>query len=235
MNTLWTPSNLGALVSEQPIPGSTDRTRIRRLPERAVSERAALHHVLDAGLIAHIAVIDDGQPYVLPVAYARRGETVVFHGSTGSRLFRALADGQPTCLTVTRLDGLVLARSAFESSMNYRSAMVIGVARRLSGDDELDALSVISEHLIPGRWAEIRHPSPKERAATMTLELSLDECSVKIRTGGPGDLSEDLADPVLHRLWAGTVPIVEEFGTPLRSDDCLAEVEVPEHVLRWRR
>ena len=115
-------------------PGSTERTRIRRLPERAVTDVAALHAVLDAALIAHVAVVDDdGQPYVLPVACARRGDEVVFHGSTGSRLFRLLAEGRPTCLTVTRLDGLVLVRSAFESSMNYRSAMVLGVARRLSG------------------------------------------------------------------------------------------------------
>jgi nitroimidazol reductase NimA-like FMN-containing flavoprotein (pyridoxamine 5'-phosphate oxidase superfamily) len=219
-----------------PAPGSTDRTRIRRIPENAVPDRAALHHVLDAGLVAHVAVMDDdAQPYVLPVAYARRGDEVVFHGSTGSRLFRALAAGQPTCLTVTLLDGLVLARSAFESSMNYRSATVLGTARRLTGDDELDALRTITEHLLPGRWAECRHPSAKERAATMTLSLPLDECSVKIRTGGPDDAPEDVTDPVFARVWAGTVPLHESYGVPVRSDDCLAEVEVPDYVQRWRR
>ena len=216
-------------------PGATDRTRVRRLPDRAVHERAALHHVLDAGLVAHVAVIDDGQPFVLPVAYARRGETVVFHGSTGSRLMRALAAGQPTCLTVTHLDGLVLARSAFESSMNYRSAMVVGVAHRVDGAEALDALQVISEHLLPGRWSEIRIPSPKELAATMVLELALDECSVKIRSGGPEDLPEDLADPRLRRVWAGTVPVLESFGTPVRSDDCPAEIEPPDYIALWRR
>lgn len=219
-----------------PAPGATERTRIRRIPENAVPDRAALHHVLDAGLVAHVSVSDEsGQPYVLPVAYARRGEEVVFHGSTGSRLFRSLADGQPTCLTVTRLDGLVLARSAFESSMNYRSAMVLGTARRLSGDDELDALRTITEHLLPGRWADCRPPSAKERAATMTLALALDECSVKIRTGGPEDVPEDVTDPVYSRVWAGTVPIHEDFGTPIRSEECLAEVEVPGYITDWRR
>lgn len=218
------------------IPGSTDRTRIRRLPERAVHERAALHHVLDAGLVAHVAVHDHhGQPYVVPVAYARRGDEVVFHGSTGSRLFRGLAEGQATCLTVTLLDGLVLARSAFESSMNYRSVMVLGTAVRLTGDDEWDALRAITEHLLPGRWAECRQPSAKELAATMVLALPLDECSVKIRTGGPEDVPEDITHPEYARVWAGTVPLREEFGTPVRSDDCLAEVEVPAYVAGWSR
>lgn len=218
------------------IPGSTARTRIRRLPERSVHERAALHHVLDAGLIAHIAVTDpEGQPYVIPVAYARRGDQVVFHGSTGSRLFRGLAEGQPTCLTVTLLDGLVLARSAFESSMNYRSVMVLGTATRLSGDDEWDALRTITEHLLPGRWSECRQPSVKERAATMVLALPLDECSVKIRDGGPEDVPEDITHPDYARVWAGTVPLREVFGTPVRSDDCLAEVEVPDYVTGWSR
>lgn len=217
-------------------PGSTERTRVRRIPELAVRDTAALHQVLDAGLVAHIAVVDaDGQSYVIPVAYARRGDQVLFHGSTGSRLFRALADGQPTCLTVTLLDGLVLARSAFESGMNYRSAMVLGVATRLAGDDELDALRVITEHLLPGRWEECRQPSQKERAATMTLALPLDECSVKIRTGGSVDAPEDITDPVFSRVWAGTVPIVESFGTPVRGEEAAADAVVPDYITRWRR
>lgn len=216
-------------------PGATARTRVRRIPENAVTDRAALHHVLDAGLVAHVAVADADQPFVLPVAYARRGDEVVFHGSTGSRLFRALDDGQRTCLTVTLLDGLVVARSAFHSSMHYRSAMVLGVARRLSGDDELDALRVITEHLLPGRWSECRPPNAKERAATMTLALPLDECSVKIGTGGPEDEPEDVTDPAYSRIWAGTVPLYESFGTPVRADDCAAEIEVPGYVEGWRR
>jgi hypothetical protein len=208
---------------------------VRRIPENAVTETAVLHQVLDAGLVAHLAVVDGGQPFVIPVAYARRGDTVVFHGSTGSRLFRALDAGAPTCLTVTLLDGLVLAHSAFESSMNYRSAVVIGTARRLSGDDELDALRTITEHLLPGRWSQCRPPNAKERAATMTLELPLDECSVKVRTGGPTDDPDDLADPLLSRVWAGTVPLVESFGEPIRSHEGPADAAVPSYVREWRR
>jgi uncharacterized protein len=208
---------------------------VRRIPDNAVRDTAALHHVLDSGLVAHVAVVTDGQPFVIPVAYARRGDEVVFHGSSASRLFTSLAAGQPTCLTVTLLDGLVLARSAFESSMNYRSAIVLGVARRLEGDDELDALRVITEHLIPGRWQEIRHPAPKERAATITLALSLDECSVKMRSGGPDDVPSDLTDPVYSRVWAGEVPIRESFGDPVSDDLCHAETPVPPYVLDWKR
>lgn len=216
-------------------PDSSARTRIRRIPENAVPDRAALNHVLDAGLVAHVAVIGDGQPFVLPVAYARRGDEVVFHGSTGSRLFRALADGQPTCLTVTHLDGLVVARSAFHSSMHYRSAMVLGTAHRLTDDDELDALQVITEHLLPGRWSECRPPNAKERAGTMTLALPLDEWSVKIGSGGPNDEPEDVADPPYSEIWAGVVPLRENFGIPVRGEDCRAEIEVPDYITAWRR
>ena len=222
-------------MTPPPVPGSTDRTRVRRIADRSVADRDALHRVLDAGLVAHVAVVEDGQPFVIPVAYARRGEAVVFHGSTGSRLMRRLSEGQPTCLTVTLLDGLVLARSAFESSMNYRSVVVLGTARRLSGDEALDALRDISDHLLPGRWTDIRPPSAKEQAATMVLELALDECSVKIRTGDPEDLPEDLADPILAGVWAGCVPIAESFGDPVASADCQPGTEVPPYVRDWRR
>ena len=222
-------------VNAAPAPGSTDRTKGRRIPENSVTETAALHAVLDAGLVAHVAVVDEsGQPYVLPVAYARRGGQVLVHGSTGSRLFRGLAAGQPTCLTVTLLDGLVLARSAFESSMNYRAVMVLGIATKLSGDDELDALACITEHLLPGRWAQCRHPSAKERAATMTLALDLTECSVKIRAGGPDDDPADLVDPIYSQIWAGVVPIGKDFQTPVADEHTPPHVEVPEYITGWR-
>ncbi|MEU8260298.1 pyridoxamine 5'-phosphate oxidase family protein [Micromonospora sp. NPDC048999] len=190
--------------------GGTDRTRVRRLPDLAVHDRAALHAVLDAGRVAHLAIADGAQPYALPVAYARDGERVLVHGSTGSRLFRHLAAGAPACLTVTLLDGLVLARSAFESSMNYRCAMVLGMLTVLHRDEKLTALERLSEHLLPGRWAQIRPPSVKEMAATLVLALPLDECSVKISVGPPDDPDDDLDRPV----WAGVVPIVETYGTP---------------------
>jgi len=200
-----------------------------------VTEREVAYDVLDAGLVAHVAVVDDGQPFVLPVGYARRDDEVVFHGSTASRLMRSLAAGAPTCLTVILLDGMVLARSAFESSMNYRSVMVLGVARRLDGDDELDALRHVSDHLLPGRWEEIRPPAPKERAATLTLALSLDECSVKIRTGGPEDVPSDLTDPQYSGVWGGHVPIVETFGTPVADEHSKAAAVVPDYVRLWQR
>jgi len=213
--------------------GATERTRVHRIPERAVTETQILHDILDAGLIAHVSVVDGGQPFVLPVAYARRGGEVIFHGSNASRLFRALATGQPMCLTVTLLDGLVLARSAFNSSMNYRSVMVLGTARRLEGDDELDALRTVSEHLLPGQWEHIRHPSAQERKATMTLSLALTECSVKVRTGEPHDDEDDVVSHA--HVWAGVVPIVASFGDPIAAPDCAVGVPVPEHVRQWKR
>jgi nitroimidazol reductase NimA-like FMN-containing flavoprotein (pyridoxamine 5'-phosphate oxidase superfamily) len=212
--------------------GATSRTRIRRLPERAVTDMGAAHAVLDAGLVAHVAVLDDdGQPYVVPVAYARDGDRVIFHGSTGSRLFMSLDTGVPTCLTVTLLDGLVLARSAFESSMNYRCVMVLGTCVQLHDADADHALRVISDHLLPDRWDDIREPSRKEFAATLVLALDLAECSVKIRDGGPDDVPEDLDRPG----WAGHVPIREVFGEPVAADEKAASYSVPEYVKEWTR
>ena len=208
---------------------------MHRSPKRSIPDREVLNAILDAGLVAHVAVVDDaGQPYVMPVAYARDGDSVIFHGSTASRLFRHLAEGRPTCLTVTLLDGVVFARSAFNSSMNYRSVVVLGVAQRLEGDEELDALRRIADHLTPGRWEVARQPNAKERAATLTLRLSLAECSVKVRTGGPNDDAEDVADPVFGSIWAGHLPMTEVFGAAI-GDQYSAEREVPESVRAWRR
>lgn len=204
----------------------SQRTRIRRIPENAVTDKATLLAILDAGIVADVAVVDDGQPFILPVAYARRGETVIFHGSTGSRLFRALDQGSPTCFSVTHLDGIVAARSAFHSSMHYRSAMVLGVAHRLSGDDELDALRVLTEHLIPGRWADARHPNPKERAKTMTLALPLDEWSVKVGDGPPQDEPEDYTQEPWASVWAGILPMAQRTGTPI-PDAVTMERDIP--------
>jgi nitroimidazol reductase NimA-like FMN-containing flavoprotein (pyridoxamine 5'-phosphate oxidase superfamily) len=215
-----------------PRPGSTRRTKVRRIAEKEVRDRDTLYAVLDAGLVAHVSVIDDsGQPYVVPVAYARDGDRVLFHGSTGSRLFRGLAHGQPTCLTVTLLDGLVLARSTFESSMHYRGAMVLGVCEKLSGADKERALEVVTEHLLPGRWSEARHPSRKELAATMVLALPLDEASVKVSAGPPDDVPSDVDRPV----WAGVVPIVESFGAPVDAPDLREPYPVPRYVKEWTR
>lgn len=212
-----------------PAPGSTERTRLRRIPEKAVTERAALHAVLDAAYVAHVAVLTGGQPYVVPVGCARDGEALLMHGSTGSRLFRTLADGAPTCATVTLLDGMVLARSAFESSMRYRGAMVLGVCRVLDGEEKDRALRVISDHLLPGRWADIRSPSRKELAATMVLSLPLDEASVKISDGWPEDAEEDLD----RETWYGVVPLVESWGAPL--PDPGNTQPLPAYLSTWTR
>jgi len=204
-----------------------DRTRIRRIPENAVTDRSVMLRVVDAGKVGHVAVVSEGQPYILPVGYARRDNDIIIHGSTGSRLFRALAEGEPTCFTVTHVDGIVAARSAFHSSMHYRSVMVLGMAHRLYGDDELDALRVLTEHLIPGRWSDARHPNTKERAKTMTLALPLDEWSVKVGDGPPDDEPEDYRDEPFSHIWAGVIPLrivsdqpvpddqTREFGVPL--------------------
>ncbi len=214
-----------------PAPGSTERTRVRRIPDKAVQDRSVLDAVLDAGLVAHVGIVDaEGQPYVVPVAYARDGDRVLFHGSSGSRLFRALADGAPTCFTVTLLDGLVLARSAFESSMHYRGVMALGTCTVLEGEEKDDALRLISDHLLPGRWDDIRGPSKKELAATVMLALPLDEASVKISDGDPDDDPQDVDRPV----WGGVVPLREAFGEP-RPDERGAAHPVPDYVLAWTR
>ncbi len=216
-----------------PDPGSSPRTRVRRLPEKAVVDRSALHKVLDAGLVGHLALADDtGQPYAVPVAYARRDETVLFHGSTASRLFRLCAAGTPVCFTVTLLDGLVLARSAFESSMNYRSVMALGHCAVLHGRAKRIALEQVSEHLMPGRWQHIRQPSEQELRATTVLELGLEECSLKVSAGGPDDDASDVGLPV----WAGAVPLAETWCDPVPAEDLAAEfASVPDYIRRWRR
>lgn len=215
-----------------PDPGATARTRVRRLPEKAVRDRTVLHDVLDAGRVAHLGLAGpDGQPWVLPVAYARDGERVLMHGSTGSRLFRRLASGEPTCLTVTLVDGLVVARSAFESSMHYRSAMVLGRCTPLRAADKRAALDVITDRLMPGRRTDVRPPTRRELAATLVVALPLDEASVKVSAGPPGDPPADAALPI----WAGVVPLREQLGTPVPAPDLAPGIAVPGYLRRWRR
>jgi nitroimidazol reductase NimA-like FMN-containing flavoprotein (pyridoxamine 5'-phosphate oxidase superfamily) len=200
---------------------------VRRLPERQVVEPAALHAVLDAGRVAHVAFVDTGRPYAVPLSYGRDGEVVYVHGSTASRAFRTLASGAPACLTVTLLDGLVLARSAFETSMRYRSAMVLGGFEPVTEpQDKTAALRVVSEHSAPGRWQHVRPPTRKELAATAVLALPLTEWSVKRADGWPDDAEADLALPV----WAGVVPFTVHAGAPLPAPDLSPAMAVPEHV-----
>lgn len=208
--------------------GARSRTAVRRSPERQVTDRHALDAVLDAGLVAHVAIVDDGQPYALPVGYARDGDRVLIHGSTGSRLFRLLATGVPASLTVTLLDSLVLARSAYESSMGYRSAMVLGRFSELTGEEKDEAYQAITEGMLPGRWADIRPPSRKEDAATMVLALPLAEWSVKINPGVVEDAPED-ADST---DWAGVVPLEVHFGTP-EPDERAVGTAAPAYIAQW--
>lgn len=227
-------TNTATMDGAPPVnPGSSPRTRVRRYPELAVKDPEALYRILDAGLMAHVAVTDEtGQPYAVPVAYARHDDTVLFHGSTASRLFRLCAAGSPVCFTVTLLDGLVLARSAFESSMNYRSVMVLGHCSVLHGAAKQAALEQISEHLMPGRWKEVRQPSAQELRATAVLELPLAECSAKVSEGGPDDDEGDLGLPV----WAGHVPLTESWSEPVPADGLPTEFStVPDYVRSWRR
>jgi nitroimidazol reductase NimA-like FMN-containing flavoprotein (pyridoxamine 5'-phosphate oxidase superfamily) len=205
---------------------TTERTQLGRLRERALTDRSALHHVLDAGLICHLGVVIDGTPVVLPTGYGRVGDTLYLHGSSGNRSMLAAA-GAEICVTVTLLDGLVCARSVFHNSMNYRSAVIYGAARLVTGDAErMTALEAITEHLIPGRWDNSRRPSKKELAATIVLALALDEASVKARSGGPKDDDEDYD----LDYWAGVLPITMTVGAAEPDPQLRDDIRVPGHI-----
>lgn len=209
----------------------SDLTRIRRLPEKGRAQRDELDAILDAAKVAHLAFVDGDQPMNIPVGCARDGDRLLMHGSTGSRLFRLLAAGAPVCATITLLDGLVLARSAFESSMHYRSAMIFGTARAITDREEKNtALRAVSEAWMPGRWDELRPTAAKELAATMVLELPLEQWSVKVSDGPPADLPEDLDAPV----WAGVLPITTAYGVPVPAPDLRGEPAVPDYLSSWR-
>ncbi|MFV2196696.1 pyridoxamine 5'-phosphate oxidase family protein [Nocardiopsis sp. LOL_012] len=203
---------------------TTARTRLGRAKHKARTDRSDLYDLLDAALVCHLGVVADGTPMVVPTCYGRIGDTLYLHGSTGARSLRA---GGEACLTVTLLDGIVLARSAFHHSVNHRSAMVYGVLRTVTDEQErLAGLRALTEHLAPGRWDAVRPPGPKERAATRVLALALDEASVKVRTGPPVDDEEDLALPV----WAGVLPVHRVFGAPETAPDLAFDLPVPDHV-----
>ncbi|MGY1698839.1 pyridoxamine 5'-phosphate oxidase family protein [Geodermatophilus sp. SYSU D00766] len=205
----------------------TDRSTVRRGSARARTDRAELHAVLDAGLVGHLGIVLGGAPVVLPTGYGRHGDTLYLHGSTGAATLRAAGAGAPVCFTVTHVDGVVYARSAFHHSMNYRCAVVHGTARVVIDPGErLLGLEVLTEHLAPGSWAATRRPDRKELAATALLALDLTEASVKVRTGPPGEDERDLAAPV----WGGVLPVRTVLGEP-EPDPLLPEgVAVPDRV-----
>ncbi|HZB29228.1 MAG TPA: pyridoxamine 5'-phosphate oxidase family protein [Streptosporangiaceae bacterium] len=207
---------------------TTARTRLGRLRERARLDRTALYEVLDAGMICHLGVIVDGAPTVIPTGYGRIGDTLFVHGSTANRGLRAAA-GAEICVTVTHLDGVVLARSIFHHSMNYRSAVVYGRSRVVDDPGEkIDALRAISERLAPGQWDVARPPNRKELAATTVVAVPLGEASVKVRQGPPGDEDADYALDV----WAGVLPVRQIFGEAVPDPLLRAGIPVPPHVAR---
>jgi len=209
----------------------TERTQLRRLPNRGSHEPETVHAILDAGFLAHVGFQVNGQPFVIPTLYGRDGGELYLHGSAASRMLGEVGAGVPACVTVTLVDGLVLARSAFHHSMNYRSVVAFGTARKIEEPaQKTRALRVISEHLIAGRWNDVRNPTEKELKATSVLEFTIEEASAKIRKGPPLDDEEDYRLPV----WAGVLPLMLEAKTPV-PDARLAEgIEPPPYVLRFR-
>lgn len=205
------------------------RTQVRRLPKKAVHDREVMNQILDTALVAHVAIVDDDQPYALPVGFARDGDRLLLHGSAASRLFKKLADGKPCCATITIMDGLVMARSAFESSMHYRCVMVLGEAVELHGDEKVAAFDLLVKAFMPGRELEVRKSTEKELKATTLVALSLDEASVKVSNFEPGDLPEDMDSP----LWAGVIPIEHTFGTPRDAADLKPGIPVPGYIAEW--
>ena len=209
----------------------TPRTTVRRLPDRARYDRVTIHAILDEGLVCHVGFVDEGQPFVIPSAYARMGDRLVLHGSAASRMLKALAGGAPACVTVTLLDGLVFARSGFHHSMNYRSVVVVGTATEITDPGEKRrALDAIVEHAVPGRVASVRPPSENELRATRVVALTLDEASAKVRTGPPKDDEADYTLPV----WAGELPLSLEPLAPV-ADPRPGPAAPPPHVTGWRR
>jgi uncharacterized protein len=211
---------------------NTGRTTLRRKRERGRDDWATLASILDEGLICHVGFADGGTTYVVPMAYTRVDRVLYLHGAAGNRTLRALADGAEACVTVTLLDSLVLARSAFHHSMNYRSAMLLGRASRVEGEDEqLLAAAALLDHMAPGRSADARRPTPTELRSTLILRFPVVEGSVKVREGGPVDDLEDMELPI----WAGEIPLRLTAGAPVADPQLPAGVETPQYASHHRR
>jgi hypothetical protein len=221
-----------AAVSEEPGQPHSARTRVRRHPERARYDQETVWAILDEGLICHLGFVVDGSPFVMPTVYARDGDVIYVHGSPASRMLNTAAGPADVCLTVTLLDGLVLARSVFTHSMNFRSVVVVGRAEEVTDPEEKMAASwALTEHVCHGRWADARHPTAKELAATIVLRLRLDEASAKVRSGGPRDAGADLDLPV----WAGEVPLRVRPLRPVAAEQQAAGVRTPDYAANYTR
>jgi len=189
----------------------TNRNQVRRIPKRGHYDRETIYEILDAGFLCHVGFVVDDQPYVIPTLYGREGDVVFFHGATSSRMVQQMSNDVPICITVTHVDALVLARSAFHHSMNYRSVVLFGKAKLIEGEEKTRALYRISENILLGRWQEVREPNTKELKATSVLGLTIESGSAKIRSGPPSDDEEDYALPI----WAGEVPLTLQYGSPI--------------------
>jgi nitroimidazol reductase NimA-like FMN-containing flavoprotein (pyridoxamine 5'-phosphate oxidase superfamily) len=210
----------------------TPRTRVVREAERGVYDRETVYRILDEGFICHVGFAVDGQPFVIPTAYGRSGDNLYIHGSAASRMLRNLDKGIPVCITVTLLDGLVLARSIFNHSMNYRSVVVLGTASVVHDPEEkLAALRTLAEHILRGRWADSRQPNEKELKATFALRVPIEEFSAKVRYGPPIDDEEDYS----FRTWAGVVPLETVARAPIRDERCSSEIPVPGYAAAYSR
>ncbi len=214
------------------MPKVPDQLRIRRIKENAVYDRQSIYRILDEGLVCHVGFVDDGQPVVIPMLYARRDDSLLLHGAVASRLQKVLAAGARICVTITLLDGLVLARSAFNHSVNYRSVVAFGVADKIKGPQaKRTALDTLVDKLVPGRRADIRDNTRQELAATSILEFPLDEIVAKVRTGPPDDFDKDMKLPI----WAGVLPVTQQFGEPVPDPALVGGSTVPDYVRKYRR
>lgn len=210
----------------------TERTQVKRLPKRGKYERETVLAILDAGFVCHVGFSVDGQPYVIPTNYGRSGDTIYLHGSAASRMLRTLSEGVPVGVTVTHVDGLVLARSAFHHSVNYRSVVILGTARLVTEPAEkMEALRVFTEHVVKGRWDDVRQPTEQELNATTVLALPLREVSAKVRTGGPIDDEEDYALPV----WAGVLPLETSVKAPVPDPQRKSDQPIPPYLTNYSR
>jgi nitroimidazol reductase NimA-like FMN-containing flavoprotein (pyridoxamine 5'-phosphate oxidase superfamily) len=210
----------------------TARTRIKRLPKRGHYDRQTLYRILDEALICHVGFVENQQPYVIPINFARVDDSIVLHGAKASRLLKHVEEGHPICVEATIVDGLVLARSIFHHSMNYRSAIVFGKGQLIQDEQEkLSALRAVTEHLIPGRWQEARLPNRKELNATSVVSIRIDEASAKVRTGPAVDEEEDYILPV----WAGVLPLQEVTSLPVKDEAQSEDIPLPDYVARYSR
>lgn len=210
----------------------TEKNRIKRLPKRGHYDRETIYRILDEALICHVGIVENRQPIVIPINFARLGDEIILHGAIASRLLKHIAAKKPMCVEATIVDGLVLARSVFHSSVNYRSVVLFGKGRAIVSDEEkMTALEAVVEHLIPGRWQDARLPNPKELKATSVVAINIDEASAKVRVGPPGDDAEDYALPI----WAGVLPLEQTAQNPIRDEVLPKEIEVPGYIKKYKR